>query len=184
MIEGFVKDSSLLESIIRKWLRGRPSDGLEEVLEYYIRDAVKSFPYVEMPLFMQLVRNIAGDTVGEPSTLCILSGCVNGQRAFQDNKTCSTCGEERKHLKRCTRCKMVQYCDVCCQKLHWPNHKKFCDKLQQAYIKQQKRQEEIKKNEELGEKVSERQLSKSEEEVKTPGEVSKQSETHCNLINI
>lgn len=159
----------MFESLIRKWLRGRASDGFEEVLEYYIRDAVKSFSYVEMPLFMQLVRNIAGDTLGEPSALCILSGCINGQRAFQDHKTCSTCGEECKDLKRCTKCKMAQYCNVRCQKLHWPIHKKFCDDLKREYIKLQKQQEEesqeSQKTEDRNQGESERTEIKSEDKV-------------------
>lgn len=143
-------DTCIFESIIRKWLRGRSSDGVEEHLEYYIRDAIKAFPWVEMPLFIQLVRNMSGNQLGDTSSLCILSGCINGQRAFQDDKACSTCGHEMsKDLKKCSKCKMVQYCDKCCQKLHWPIHKKFCDKLCVEYQKQEKKlQEERRKEEE------------------------------------
>lgn len=143
------KDTCIFESIIRKWLRGRPSDGFEEHLEYYVRDAIKAFPWVEMPLFIQLVRNMSGSQLGDTSALCILSGCINGQRAFQDDKACSTCGQEtNRDLKKCSKCKMAQYCDKVCQKLQWPIHKKFCDKLYLEYKSQQKRLEEERRKEE------------------------------------
>lgn len=143
------KDTSIFESIIRKWLRGRPSDGFEEHLEFYVRDAIKAFPWVEMPLFIQVVRNMSGGHLRDTSALCILSGCINGQRAFQDDKACSTCGQEtNKDLKKCSKCKMAQYCDKCCQKLHWPIHKKFCEKLSLEYKMQQKRLEEERRKEE------------------------------------
>ncbi|KAG7171087.1 Ankyrin repeat and MYND domain-containing protein 2-like [Homarus americanus] len=179
--EGFVKDNSIFESIIRKWLRGRHSDGFEEHLEYYIRDAIKSFPYVEMPLFMQLARNITGGEIGDTSALCILSGCINGQRAFQDDKACSTCGQEQKALKRCSKCKMVQYCDRCCQKLHWPIHKKFCDMLQIEYKKQMKKLEEEKEreaeeNEEKGKREKETEKKNLKDEELASQEVRKREE--------
>lgn len=141
------KDCPIFESIIKKWLRGREYDGIEEHMEYYIRDAIKSFPYVEMPLFIQLVRNMTGK-LGDSWALGVLSGCINGQRAFQDDKSCSTCGEEKKDAKKCAKCKMVQYCDRVCQKLHWTNHKKFCSRLLEDYERQQKLLEEEKKKEE------------------------------------
>ncbi|XP_045593246.1 ankyrin repeat and MYND domain-containing protein 2 [Procambarus clarkii] len=150
--EKSVKDNSIFESIIRKWLRGRQMDGFEEHLEYYIRDAIKSFPFVEMPLFMQLARNITGGNIGDSSALCILSGCINGQRAFNDDKACSTCGQEVKNLKKCSNCKMTQYCNRCCQKLHWPIHKKFCEKLKAEYKKQEKLEQEKEERENVEKK--------------------------------
>lgn len=155
------KDASLFESIIRKWLRGRASDGYEEQLEYYIRDAVKAFPHVDMPLFMQLVQNLSGAKIGESWALGVLSGCINGQRAFQDDKGCSTCGQESKSTKKCSKCKYVQYCDRKCQRLHWSNHKKFCDKLLIEYKKREKQLEEERKKEE---EEKQRQQMKNEEE--------------------
>lgn len=45
---------------------------------------------------------------------------------FQDDLTyCSTCGEEKPD-KKCSKCKLVQYCDRECQRLHWFAHKKVC----------------------------------------------------------
>lgn len=166
--EGFVKDTSIFESIIRKWLRGRPTDGFEEHLEYYIRDAVKCFPYVDRPLFIQLIRNMTGGVFGDSSALCVLSGCINGQRAFQDDKACSTCGQECKNLKKCSKCKMAQYCDRSCQKLHWPIHKKFCDKLKLDYKKQEKQSLEERKREEEERRI--KVVEKEKKEIKNQDE--------------
>ncbi|KAK8389042.1 hypothetical protein O3P69_020779 [Scylla paramamosain] len=177
-------DTCIFESIIRKWLRSRSSDGVEEHLEYYIRDAIKAFPWVEMPLFIQLVRNMSGNHLGDTSSLCILSGCINGQRAFQDDKACSTCGHEMsKDLKKCSKCKMVQYCDKCCQKLHWPIHKKFCDKLCVEYQKQEKKlQEERRKEEE--EKESKKASATADIEEKKDEDHDKDLASQAKSINV
>ena len=157
------KSTSYYESIIRKWLRGRPSDGYEEHLEYYVRDAIKAFPYPEMPLFMQLVQNISGSNIGESWALSILSGCINGQRAFQDDRGCSACGEESKDTKRCSKCRHARYCSPLCQKLHWVNHKKFCDALLQETLK---RERELEMEKEQEAKLVENQKAKLEENQK------------------
>ena len=38
---------------------------------------------------------------------------------------CSNCGKVKDSLKRC-KCKNVLYCDVQCQRLHWPQHATTC----------------------------------------------------------
>eukprot|EP01116_Phalansterium_solitarium_P020764 TRINITY_DN621_c1_g1_i2.p1 TRINITY_DN621_c1_g1~~TRINITY_DN621_c1_g1_i2.p1 ORF type:complete len:205 (+),score=3.84 TRINITY_DN621_c1_g1_i2:687-1301(+) len=38
---------------------------------------------------------------------------------------CKTCGKGGK-LKRCGRCRLVQYCSAECQKQNWKSHKEFC----------------------------------------------------------
>lgn len=131
------EDRLVFEPIIKKWLIGRPSDGFEEHLEFYVRDAIKSFPYVEMPLFLQVIRNIFSKP-GQTWGLDILHGVINGQKGFDDGITCSTCGLDNKEVKRCSKCKSVQYCDKTCQRLHWSNHKKFCDKFMKEYNEKQK----------------------------------------------
>ena len=41
--------------------------------------------------------------------------------------TCDNCGKEgSNHLKACTACKLVKYCNRECQKKHRPMHKKEC----------------------------------------------------------
>ncbi|KAG0699142.1 Ankyrin repeat and MYND domain-containing protein 2 [Chionoecetes opilio] len=179
-------DSSIFESIIRKWLRARLSDGFEEQLEYYVRDAIKAFPWVEMPLFIQLVRNMSGNNSGETSSLCILSGCINGQRAFQDDKACSTCGQEtKKDLKKCSKCKMAQYCDKCCQKLHWSTHKKFCEKLAMEYRKREKKLEEERSIEEEEEKESKADVvADIEERIKESNDCDKDLASQAKNINV
>ncbi|KAL7534453.1 hypothetical protein ACHAXR_005889 [Thalassiosira sp. AJA248-18] len=42
--------------------------------------------------------------------------------------TCAACGKGGGGLKACTACKLVQYCNVTCQMVHRPNHKKECKK--------------------------------------------------------
>ncbi|KAJ3055511.1 hypothetical protein HK097_010286 [Rhizophlyctis rosea] len=46
---------------------------------------------------------------------------------------CSACEAQgasagKEELLRCSRCKTVFYCDVACQKAHWPTHKGSCKK--------------------------------------------------------
>ncbi|KAL7543726.1 hypothetical protein ACHAXR_013008 [Thalassiosira sp. AJA248-18] len=41
---------------------------------------------------------------------------------------CAACGKGGDGLKACTTCKLVKYCNVTCQKVHRPNHKKECRK--------------------------------------------------------
>lgn len=38
---------------------------------------------------------------------------------------CKTCNQ-KKPLKRCSRCKRVSYCSIECQHADWSNHKEFC----------------------------------------------------------
>ena len=179
-------DPNIFESIIRKWLRARLSDGFEEHLECYVRDAIKAFPWVEMPLFIQLVRSMSSSHLEDVSALCNLSGCINGQRAFQDDKACSTCGQERgKNIKKCSKCKMVQYCDIGCQKLHWPIHKKFCDKLYVEYKKQEKKlEEERRKQEEEKEIKINNEIANTEERTKEDKEHDKDLASQAKNINV
>ncbi|XP_047736035.1 ankyrin repeat and MYND domain-containing protein 2 isoform X4 [Hyalella azteca] len=115
-----------LEGAMKQWLRCRARDGAEVVLELWVRDAVKAFHCLEMPLFLQVARNMAGQEV---QALAVLSGAINGQRVFaEDRASCASCGDT-KDTKHCAKCRTVQYCDKYCQKLHWSTHKKSCDKI-------------------------------------------------------
>ncbi|KAB7502920.1 Ankyrin repeat and MYND domain-containing protein 2 [Armadillidium nasatum] len=120
-------ENLFFEPIIKKWLIGKASDGFQEHLEFYVRDAIKAFPYVEMPLFLQVVRNVHGKS-GESWALDVLHGVINGPKGFDDGITCFTCGLENKNVKKCAKCKSVQYCNKTCQRLHWSSHKKVCAK--------------------------------------------------------
>lgn len=41
---------------------------------------------------------------------------------------CAECGEGHKTLKRCGRCKSIEYCSTDCQKNNWTHHKSHCGK--------------------------------------------------------
>ena len=131
------EDTLRFEPLLKKLLIGRKKDGFEEHLNAFICDSVKSFPYADMPLFHQLCRSLTHTT--EVWAMDVLSGVINGQRAFSDDrKLCTSCGVENDACKRCAKCKSVQYCDRVCQRLQWPTHKKFCDLLRQKHEAKEK----------------------------------------------
>lgn len=93
----------------------------------FLRESVREFPYRDCTIFRQMVASLADKN--SPSAVSVISAAINGQRGFVDQVvTCSTCGEE-KPAKKCSKCKVVQYCDRGCQRLHWPVHKKECARL-------------------------------------------------------
>jgi len=44
------------------------------------------------------------------------------------DKKCSYCGSYSADTRKCTRCKLVQYCSKDCQTKHWPTHSAHCKK--------------------------------------------------------
>ncbi|XP_065911531.1 uncharacterized protein [Dysidea avara] len=45
---------------------------------------------------------------------------------LKDRDKCSYCGQSAVDLKKCSRCRSVQYCGRDCQKKHWTSHKPDC----------------------------------------------------------
>ena len=51
----------------------------------------------------------------------------------REDKHCAFCGKSKvdlgvRHMKMCSKCKLVRYCDVHCQTIHWyATHKHDCD---------------------------------------------------------
>ena len=43
-----------------------------------------------------------------------------------DQRKCSFCGKHSEDLKKCSRCRLTQYCNRECQKKHWGTHKSVC----------------------------------------------------------
>ena len=43
-----------------------------------------------------------------------------------DQSKCSFCGKHSEDLKKCSRCRLMQYCNRECQKKHWRTHKSAC----------------------------------------------------------
>lgn len=123
------KKSDLTETFSKKMLKSN-KEGTHEYMEAFLKESVREFPYRESMLFRQIVATIANKD--SPPTLSVITSAINGQRGFIDNvPICNTCGEE-KPGKKCSKCKVVQYCDRNCQRLHWFIHKKACDRLGQS----------------------------------------------------
>ncbi|XP_053209211.1 ankyrin repeat and MYND domain-containing protein 2-like [Panonychus citri] len=119
------------ELLTKNWLKGRDSDGFPVNLENFLREAIKRFPYHNSMVFIQMVKSLSSVAVGdEPSALSILARSISGQKGFLDEETinCATCSEPKPN-KKCSQCKVTQYCDQRCQRLHWFTHKKFCPKI-------------------------------------------------------
>ena len=47
-------------------------------------------------------------------------------KAVFDEDKCSYCKSKNENLRKCSRCKLVQYCNQNCQKKHWKIHKSHC----------------------------------------------------------
>nr|CAG4640861.1 EOG090X06BA [Eulimnadia texana] len=138
------KSSEIIETFIKLFLKPR-KDGFPEFLDNFVRESIRSFAFKDTVVFRQLVVGLAKTKQSPESTLAIqmLNSAVNGQRGFAEEQVCGTCGQE-KAPKKCSKCKMVQYCDKECQRLHWPLHKKECDSLAEHFQKMQIKQEENK----------------------------------------
>lgn len=122
------KKSDAIELLIKKFLKCK-SDGTLEYQELFLRECVREFNFRESAIFRQMVATLASSD--PPSAVSVIAAAINGQRAFNDDaQICVTCGEE-KASKKCSKCKMVQYCDRECQRLHWFMHKKTCNRLSQ-----------------------------------------------------
>lgn len=120
------KKYDIVESISKKLLKPN-KDGYLEFMDLFLKESVREFPYRESMLFKQMVTTLAAKDA--PFALGVLSSAINGQRGFVDNvSVCSTCGQE-KPAKKCSKCKVAQYCDRNCQRLHWFVHKKACSRL-------------------------------------------------------
>lgn len=123
------RKSDPIELFAKKLLKTN-KEGNFDFMDSFLREAVREFPYRECTIFRQMVASLADKD--SPAALSIINAAINGQRGFIDNiPTCSTCGEE-KPAKKCSKCKVVQYCDRNCQRLHWPVHKKECARLSQG----------------------------------------------------
>lgn len=124
----------LINQFVKAFLKQRPSDGFPEYMDSFIRESIRTFPFKETTVFRQLLVNLSKtkQDSGSPLALSLLTSCINGQRGFQDDDSCATCGQEKVPSK-CSICKSVQYCNRDCQKIHWFIHKKECDKLAKQF---------------------------------------------------
>ena len=55
------------------------------------------------------------------------SAGMQNQSISYNTKSCNNCGK-MENLKLCSRCRSVFYCSVDCQRSHWKQHKKTCNK--------------------------------------------------------
>ncbi|XP_057667699.1 ankyrin repeat and MYND domain-containing protein 2 [Diorhabda carinulata] len=122
------KKLDITELFTRKLLKPG-KDGHLEFMDSFLKECIREFPYRDCTLFRQMVASLASKD--PPTALSVISHAINGQRGFEDSlSVCNTCGEE-KPAKKCSKCKVVQYCDRSCQRLHWHWHKKACPRLSQ-----------------------------------------------------
>ena len=56
------------------------------------------------------------------------SGSLNKTTASDEENSCASCKKRSEKLKRCSRCRVVVYCSVECQRSHWTQHKIVCSK--------------------------------------------------------
>lgn len=125
-----------IDGFIKYLTKGRSSDGFFINMEDIIRQAIKEFDYPECTIFKQLVQTIAPVEKGrDPTALAVITQSINGLRCGDFSDCCVVCIEKR-NVKKCSACKMVGYCSVRCQKLHWQSHKKFCKQLAKDYEEQ------------------------------------------------
>lgn len=97
-------------------------------LETTIRDLVREFPWRECTVFKQIVAQLVSKSNTLPA-FDILKQSIMGHNVFADQTVyCDACNEENPS-KKCSKCKVVQYCDRECQRLHWFIHKKTCGKV-------------------------------------------------------
>lgn len=124
----------IINQYIKAFLKLRSSDGFPEFMDSFVRESIRTFPFKETTVFRQLLVNLSKTKQNSESQLALnlLSSCINGQRGFQDDDSCATCGQEKVPSK-CSTCKSVQYCNKDCQKMHWFIHKKQCDKLAKQF---------------------------------------------------
>lgn len=127
---GDEKKVPFIDRWIKSMLVGRESDGFPVFQESFLRQGVKEFGFPESQLFKSLVANFHHcQNYGEGMSAAeYINQAFNGQRGFQDDENCDTCGDE-KAQKKCSTCKSVQYCNQTCQKYHWFVHKKQCARL-------------------------------------------------------
>lgn len=120
------KKYDVVEVIAKRLLKPGRNGVSQDLMDQFLKDCVREFPYRESTTFHQMVSALTSND--PPSALSVINCTINGQRGFVDTVSyCITCGEE-KPAKKCSKCKSVQYCDRECQRLHWFVHKKACNR--------------------------------------------------------
>ncbi|CAG9114767.1 unnamed protein product [Plutella xylostella] len=124
------KKHDIVEIFAKKLLKPGKDGYSLDLMDTFLKDCVREFPYRECTTFHQMVSALTSKD--PPTALSVINCTINGQRGFVDTVSyCSTCGEE-KPAKKCSKCKSVQYCDRECQRLHWFVHKKACNRESSA----------------------------------------------------
>ncbi|CAH8474942.1 unnamed protein product [Heterobilharzia americana] len=133
------RTSPPLKQLIKKFLTGTDPYGLPAGQEQFLRQSVTSFPHHQSTLWRHVVQQISPLVVGGiPTAFSILTKAVNGSIMYNARpfELCATCGDgpelgKPEKLRTCQQCKIISYCSVSCQRLHWFTHKKYCPILKE-----------------------------------------------------
>eukprot|EP00039_Didymoeca_costata_P029706 m.25992 g.25992 ORF g.25992 m.25992 type:complete len:189 (-) comp7756_c0_seq2:113-679(-) len=120
-----------VEAEMQKLKTCPPAEGLRIRVKLHYRDELlrwrfafkKKFTPPEMNAFFNAFPTLPGVDNKE---MLLASRCLPHEKLMDDYKFgCLVCGAQS-FLKKCSRCKYIQYCSAAHQKLDWKKHKKEC----------------------------------------------------------
>eukprot|EP00794_Sanderia_malayensis_P019573 gene19573-21504_t len=120
-----------ITAFIKKLVKGRQEDGFQLVIQDFILESIITFPFQQSNLFQTFQASLLDpEKSKEINALSALTQSINGLQSANFSETCATCGR-KEDVKKCGKCKVVDYCSRNCQELHWSTHKKRCAKFAQ-----------------------------------------------------
>ena len=82
---------------------------------------------VEVPLSRPVINDLQDVLIpGGRMVRCGWEDIMQTAGALSRGELCGGCAAHSTALKACSRCHKVKYCNQHCQRLHWPDHKRWC----------------------------------------------------------